>query len=336
METKIQAPISSGFGAHTTAKEVLSNVDLSGKVALVTGGYSGIGLETTRALAEAGAHVILPIRTPEKAQSALAALPHVELHEMDLMKPYSIDTFAQGFLESNRPLHILINNAGIAVPPLTRDERGYESQFATNHLGHFQLTARLWPALTRARNARVVSLSSNAISLAGVDFDDPNFERHQYDKWKAYGQSKTATALFAIALDQRGQAHGVRAFAVDPGAIHTDLDRFMSEEELKASAASGFQFKSTEQGAATSIWCATSPQLEGRGGVYCINVDIASIIQPETFQNSGRVLWGVLPHAIDPELAERLWQLSEEMTGIQFPGGGTDHVKGVTRPGKQP
>ncbi|MCA9905633.1 MAG: SDR family NAD(P)-dependent oxidoreductase [Anaerolineae bacterium] len=331
MENTNQAPISSGFGAHTTAKDVLRHLDLSGKVAIVTGGYSGIGLETTRALAEAGAQVILPMRTPEKAQSAVATLPQVELHEMDLMNPASIDTFAHWFLDSQRPLHILINNAGIAVPPLMRDERGYEAQFATNHLGHFQLTARLWPALKQAGNARVISLSSSAIGLGGVDFDDPNFERHAYDKWKAYGQSKTATALFAIALDERGKDHGVRAFAVDPGAIRTDLVRFMSEEELKASATSGFQYKSTEQGAATSIWCATSPQLEGRGGVYCINVDIASIIQPETFQNSGRVLWGVLPHAIDPELAERLWRMSEAMTGIQFSARGTTRVEQSSR-----
>jgi len=183
----------------------------------------------------------------------------VELETLELIDPASIDTFAGRFLSSGRPLDILIHNAGIMAPPLRRDARGYESQFATNHLGHFQLSARLWPALKQAGKARVVAVSSTGISFGGVDFDDPNFERREYDKWKAYGQSKTANALFAVVLDKRGQAHGIRAFSAHPGGIYTDLARHLSLEELAFDG----ELKTPEQGAATSVWCATSPQLEG-------------------------------------------------------------------------
>jgi NAD(P)-dependent dehydrogenase (short-subunit alcohol dehydrogenase family) len=310
-----QTPIPSGFGPQTTARDVLRGQDLTGKIAIVTGGYSGVGLETTRALAEAGMTVIVPARTPDKARAAIADIPGMELEELDLIDPTSIDTFARRFLESERLLNILINNAGIMAPPLVRDARGYESQFATNHLGHFQLTGRLWPALKRARSARVVSVSSTGIRFGGVDFDDPNFERREYDKWKAYGQSKSANALFAVALDRRGQAHGVRAFSVHPGRIMTDLVRYMSNDEKRAA---GVEFKTAEQGAATSVWCATSTQLEGKGGVYCMDVDIAEVIPAHAVQGLGQVLSGVLPWAIDPDLAEQLWRLSEQMTGVNF------------------
>jgi NAD(P)-dependent dehydrogenase (short-subunit alcohol dehydrogenase family) len=315
--TTEQKPLKSGFGAKTTAREVLAGRDLTGKTAVVTGGYSGVGLETTRALAEAGATVVVPARTQEKARTALAGIPRVEIETLELIDPASIDEFAGRFLGSGRPLDMLINNAGIMALPLRRDARGYESQFATNHLGHFQLTARLWPALKRAGGARVVSVSSTGIRFGGVDFDDPNFERREYDKWRAYGQSKTANALFAVGLDKRGQAHGVRAFSVHPGRIHTDLARYMSDEEL---AAVGGAFKTPEQGAATSVWCATSPQLEGKGGVYCMDADIAGVISDFALQGVDQEMTGVLPWAIDPDLAERLWRLSEKMTGVKFSG----------------
>ncbi len=309
-----QKPLKSGFGAKTTAREVLAGLDLTGKTAIVTGGYSGVGLETARALAEAGATVIVPARTPEKARAALTGIPRVEMETLELIDPASIDAFAGRFLESERPLDILINNAGIMAPPLRRDARGYESQFATNHLGHFQLTARLWPTLKRAGEARVVSVSSTGISFGGVDFDDPNFEQHEYDKWKAYGQSKTANALFAVGLDKRGQTHNVRAFSVHPGGIYTDLARELSAEELAFDG----ELKTPEQGAATSVWCATSPQLEGKGGVYCMDVDIAEVISDFSPQAPGQQPTGVLPWAIDPDLAERLWQLSEKLTSVKF------------------
>ena len=308
-----QLPIHSGFGPEATAREVLKGRDLQGVTAIVTGGYSGIGLEITRALAEAHATVVVPARSAERARSATSGIPRVELETMELMEPASIDAFAQKFLDSERPLSILINNAGIMAPPLVRDVRGYESQFATNHLGHFQLTARLWPALKQSGRARVVSVSSTGIRFGGVDFDDPNFERHPYDKWKAYGQSKTADALFAIALDRRGQPHGVGAFAVHPGRILTDLGRFLKQDELATGG-----YSNAEQGAATSVWCATSPELERKGGVYCMNVDIAPVMQDFSLMGVSQILTGVLPWAIDPELAERLWRLSEEMTGLKF------------------
>src|SRR5262245_10026208 len=317
--TTPQAPIHSGFGPHTTAREVLRGHDLMGKTAIVTGGYSGIGLETTRALAEAGVTVIVPARTPEKARASMGGIPRVVLEEMDLIDPASVDAFAQRFLNSGRALHILINNAGIMAAPLVREARGYESQFATNHLGHFQLTLRLWQSLQRAGRAggaRVVSLSSTGIRFGAVDFDDPNYQQRPYDRWNAYGQSKTATALFAVALDKRGHADGIRAFAVHPGAINTsDLSRFMSEDEKRAATG---PFKTTEQGAATSVWCATSPQLDGKGGVYCLDCDIAEVVEREALEGLYEVLNGVIPWAIDPDSAERLWQLSEEMTGVKF------------------
>ncbi|HEX4386299.1 MAG TPA: SDR family NAD(P)-dependent oxidoreductase, partial [Myxococcales bacterium] len=230
--TSQQAPIQSGFNAQTTAEEALGSRDLRGKIAIVTGGYSGIGLETTRVLAKAGATVIVPARTKEKATKALSGLGGVELGEMELSDPASVDAFAVKFMASGRPLHLLINNAGVMACPLERDARGFERQFAVNHLGHFQLTARLWPSLLKARGARVVAVSSRGHRRAGVDFDDPNFVSRPYDRWVAYGQSKSANVLFAVALDKRGEADGVRAFAVHPGGIITDLIRHMSEEEL--------------------------------------------------------------------------------------------------------
>src|SRR4051812_20846272 len=224
-----QAPIHSGFGAHTTAREVLAGRRLDGVLAVVTGGYAGIGLETTRALAEAGAKGVVPPRSAEKARNALEDVDGVELESLDLTDPASIDGFAARFLASGRTLHLLVNNAGIMATPLVRDARGFESQLATNHIGHFQLTARLWPALRQASGARVVSLSSRGHMRAAIDFEDPHFERRTYDKWKAYGQSKTANALFAVALDARGEAHRVRAFAVHPGAVMTDLVRSLTD-----------------------------------------------------------------------------------------------------------
>jgi len=185
MTTK-QQPIGSGFGAATTAEEVTGGANLAGMVAIVTGGYSGIGLETTRVLSAAGATVIVPARTLEKARAALQAIPGVELEQLDLLDPASVDSFAERFLATGRPLHLLINNAGIMAVPLTRDARGFESQFAANHLGHFQLTLRLWPGLRRANNARVVTLSSGAHRYSEFNFDDPNFCRQVCDLLTAH------------------------------------------------------------------------------------------------------------------------------------------------------
>ena len=312
-----QHRINSGFDAATTAHQVLDGIDLEGQLAIVTGGYAGVGLETTRALAAAGATIIVAGRSLEKGREALRDIPRVELEMLDLIDPQSVDRFAERFLATGRPLRMLINNAGIMAAPLTRDPRGFESQLATNHIGHFQLTLRLWPALLAAKGARVVALSSRGHVRSGVDFDDPQFERRPYDKWSAYGQSKTANALFAVALDARGQAHGVRAFSAHPGAIATtNLMRSMSEEEQRAAieVARAGTFKNEEQGAATSVWCATSRQLDGMGGVYCEDVDIAELVPAE---DTG--LRGVRPWATNPDFAERLWAMSEGWTGLTLP-----------------
>jgi NAD(P)-dependent dehydrogenase (short-subunit alcohol dehydrogenase family) len=316
-----QRPLPSGLGFHTTAREAIAGHDLHGKTLIVTGGYSGLGLEATRAFVEAGAHVIVPVRTRAKAEANLTGLP-VELHDLDLFNPTSIDVFAARFLASGRPLHALVNSAGIMAPPLERDARGFESQFATNHLGHFQLTLRLWPALVAAQGARVVSVSSRGHRFGSVDFQDPFFERRPYDKWKAYGQSKTANVLFAVALAERGAAHGVSALALHPGVILTDLSRHMSDDDFKLMGAvrgpdgnlvalNPASMKTTEQGAATIAWCAVSRQLDGVTGVYCEDCDVAVAVAADAPTGPG-----VRPWAIDPTLAERLWTASEEWTGV--------------------
>lgn len=318
-----QVPINSGFGHTTTVSEVLAGRDLTGLNAVVTGGYSGLGLETVRVLAGAGAHVTVPTRNVEKAEQALRDLQDVELAALNLTDPASVDAFAESYLASGRPLHLLINGAGVAASPLERDARGYEGHFSTNHLGHFQLTAGLWPALRRANGARVVSVSSSGHRFAPVDFDDPNFEKRPYDKWTAYAQSKTANALFAAELDKRGEPYGIRAFSLHPGMILTDLVRHMSADDLRRVGATDEAgnvrpheesgYKTVEQGAATQVWCATSPQLAGRGGVYCEDCDVAEAVSADSERADG-----VRPWAIDPETAERLWTLSEQLSGRDF------------------
>ncbi|MGG6312519.1 oxidoreductase [Paenibacillus macerans] len=323
-----QRPLPSGYGPRTTAEEIVRGADLRGKVAIVTGGYSGLGLETARVLANAGAQVVIPARTPEKARQAVASIPGAELERLDLSDPDSIDGLARRFLESERPLHLLINSAGIMASPERRDGRGYELQFSTNHLGHFQLAARLWPALKRANGARVVSVSSGGHRLGNVNFEDPNYRHRPYDKWEAYGQSKTANALFALELDKRGRAYSVRAFSVHPGSIVTDLSRHLSDEEMQAMGALDAEGrrafsemteeqKSVPEGAATQVWCAVSPQLDGKGGVYCQNADIAPLIPRDRIEEPG-VSGGVFPWAVDESSARRLWSLSEELTGVSF------------------
>lgn len=328
--TTPQEPIRSGFGAASTAADVIRGIDLTGKVAIVTGGYSGLGRETTRILWAAGAKVIVPARDQDKAAKALAGFPSVEIEAMDLMSPASIDAFAARFLASGRPLHILVNSAGIMACPLMRDARGYEAQFSTNHLGHFQLVERLWPALRQANGARVVAVSSRGHRYSPVVFEDPNFNRRKYEPMSAYGQSKTANILFALELDKRGQAENIRAFSVHPGAIvATDLGRYGSKEQLLKMGVIDEhgnpildplrQLKTVEQGASTSVWCATNPRLAGKGGVYCENNDIASIVtnpapMGPTSGADSKGNYGVMPHAVDPEAAKRLWALSLELT----------------------
>ena len=300
-----QRPLPSGFGAKTTAREVIGERRLDGITAIVTGGYAGIGLETTRVLAGAGANVIVPARDRRKAAAALDGLANVVLEEIDLGAPDTIDAFAARF--GDRPLHLLINNAGIMAAPLSRDARGLESQLAVNHVGHFRLFARLLPSLRRAKGARVVALSSRGHVRSAFHFEDPSFEHRPYEKMMAYGQSKTANILFAVEADRRYQNDGIRAFALHPGAIlETDLARHYDPEELELvieRARRIGSFKNVEQGAATTVWCATSPQLVGMGGVYCENCDIA-LVKSEGDD-------GVRPYAVDPDLAKKLWAWSE-------------------------
>src|ERR1044072_4213261 len=222
----LQHPLPSGFTATSTVHDVIKGIDLSNKTTIITGGYAGIGLETVRTFVAAGATVIVPARDIAKAASNLRGLPNVTIEQMDLMDPDSIDQFARRFKETHDILYILVNTASIMWLPLQRDKRGYESQLATNHLGHFQLTARLWPALNKARGARVINVSSFGHQMAPFNFDDPNFLHREYETLQGYGQSKTANNLFTVELDKRGKQYGVRAYAVHPGSVNgTDLGR---------------------------------------------------------------------------------------------------------------
>lgn len=314
-----QQPVGSPFGYRSTAREVVAGIDLSGKRIVVTGGYSGIGTETVRALAGAGARVIVGARRTSRAEEVLGEVDgEIEVLPLDLSDPDSIDEFAEEVASRWDHIDILIENAAIMANALSRDARGYESQFATNHLGHFQLTARLWPLLDAAGTARVVVLSSIGHRLGAPDLDDPNFERQDYDKWLAYGRAKSANALFALQLDKLGEPHGVRAFAVHPGGIMTPLQRHLSREEqvamgwMDAEGNVNERFKSTEEGAATTVWAATSPLLDGKGGVYCEDCDVARPASPD------RPMGGVHPHVRDEGLASRLWDKSEQLTGATF------------------
>jgi NAD(P)-dependent dehydrogenase (short-subunit alcohol dehydrogenase family) len=300
----MEAPM---FNARSTAADVIEGHDLRGRTVIVTGGSAGIGLETTRALASAGARVIVPARDIEKARAAVGTLATIE--PMELTDPPSIAAFADRFLKTGEPLDLLVNNAGIMAAPLTRVARNIESQFATNHVGHFELAVRLWPALRKAQAARIVSLSSLGHRRAPVDFEDWNFERRPYDRWQAYGQSKSANALFAVGANARG----VKAFSLHPGAIWTGLSKFMTPEDIAAFEKRAQNLKTVQQGAATSVWCAVSRQLDAAGGVYCEDCNIARAVPADSQELSG-----VRPWAIDPTLAERLWVLSEEVTGLRI------------------
>jgi NAD(P)-dependent dehydrogenase (short-subunit alcohol dehydrogenase family) len=311
--TTAQHKIGSGFGATSTAAEVVAGIDLTGKLAIVTGGYSGLGLETTRALTAAGAHVVVPARRRATAEEALRGQENIEIDELDLANLESVRAFAERFAASGRGIDVFIGSAGIMAAPETRVGPGWEAQFATNHLGHFALVNRLWPAF--GPGARVVSVSSRGHHYGPVRFDDLNFEQG-YDKWLAYGQAKTANVLFAVRLDKLAREHGVRAFALHPGRILTDLVRHLDRQELidagmvdeNGQVTGGA--KTPEQGAATQVWAATSPRLDGLGGVYLEDCDIAEPAPADGTRT------GVKDYAVDPLLAERLWTVSAELTGV--------------------
>ena len=304
-----QQPIGSGFNARSTAAEVIAGIDLTGKTAVVTGGYSGIGLETTRALAGAGARVVVPARRPEIAAKAVDGIAGTEVDELDLADLESVRAFAERWLATGDAIDILVNGAGIMACPETRTPQGWELQFATNHLGHFALVNRLLPALG---GARVVSVSSGAHGITPIRWDDVHFEQG-YGRWEAYGQSKTANVLFAVELDRLAVSASIRAFSLHPGSILTPLQRHFSVAEqremgwMDEDGNAPDDFKSTEQGAATKTWAATSPMLDGLGGLFLQDCEVAEVTEDGP---------GVRAHAIDPIEAQRLWAYSAELTGV--------------------
>ena len=316
--SRVQAKLGSGWDPKSEPSDILAGKDLTGKVAVVTGGYSGIGLETTRALAAAGAKVYVPVRNFDKAAETLATIKRGEVIplSMDLGDFASIRRFVAEMLEDETQIDLLINNAGIMACPESRVEGGWESQFGVNHLGHFLLTKGLLPALLAADAPRVVCLSSIAHRRGGVNFDDINFEKTPYDKWTAYAQAKTANALFALGLDMKYAVQGLRAFSVHPGGIMTPLQRHLDNEEMIAlgwldesgnlSELAASLFKSTTQGCTTTLWAATSEQLDGKGGLYCEDCDVADLADENTPRYFGVAQW-----AVDPALAKELWELSE-------------------------
>jgi NAD(P)-dependent dehydrogenase (short-subunit alcohol dehydrogenase family) len=310
--------ITTPFGFDTTAAEAAAGVDLSGQRAVVTGGSSGIGVETARALAGAGAEVTLAVRDVAAGRrvaediSATTGNPAVRVGRLDLADPASIQEFARQW---QGPLHLLVNNAGImALPELTLDARGYEQQFATNHLGHFALALGLHPALASAGGARIVALSSRGHLRSPVVFDDIHFARRDYAPFLAYGQSKTANVLFAVGATQRWAQDGITANAVHPGVIlETNLSRHMSREALDNLLASNtFRFKTIPQGAATSVVVATSPLLEGVGGRYFEDCNEGA---PADLSTGQLPMSGVAAYAVDPANADRLWEESLRLIG---------------------
>lgn len=319
-----QVPLNSGFTPASTADEILAGMDLSGKNVLITGGNAGIGLEATRALSKAGASVTVVSRHPEQAAEALAGLERVETKRLDLSDPDSIQTLVQDWLDSGRPLHILINNAGIPAPKqLTLDSRGIEAQFSVNYLGHFQLTLGLLPALKAANGSRVVNLSSGAQRYAKMNWDDLSFKQ-AYQSNQAYGQSKKAMVLFSVELDRRFAADKIRAYSVHPGIIvGTALNDSVGKEAQLAMGlidADGKAIiepekgkKTAQQGASTVVFAAASPLLDEMGGVYLRDNEVSPLdddLQPMSFDKPNA---DAISDSIDPEAAKRLWDLSEKI-----------------------
>ena len=321
MISKLQKPIDSGFNSKSNAHEITKDVDLNGKIAIVTGGYSGIGLETTRELVSSGAEVVIPAKRSDVAIKNLEGIvPKENVIEMDLSDLNSVKNFTDGYKENFNRLDLLINNAGIMACPETRIGDNWESQIAVNHFGHFLLTKELMDTMVGNDGARFVSLSSSAHSLTGMLWDDIHFHNNPYDKWMAYGQSKTASSLIAIEFDRLMKDKDVRGFSVHPGGIITPLQRHLQKEEMVAlgwmkedgsptELTKNF-FKTTSQGASTTLWCATNPSLNNIGGVFCEDCDIAKI-KSEVDESMQRY-FGVADWAVDVDEASKLWELTDK------------------------
>ena len=313
----------SNLGAQSTADDVLAGKDLSGTTVFITGGNSGLGQETGRAMAAKGAHVILSGRDQGKLDEAVATIKgenpqaNVETIVGDLGSLDSVRECAAEANERFEKIDILINNAGVMACPLGQTSDGFEQQFGTNHLGHFVLTKGLMPLVEKGTNKRIVNLSSRGHHIAPVNMEDPNFENRDYDPWLSYGHAKTANILFSVGLEQRFADKGVHAYAVHPGGIQTNLGRHLSEEEAQAlserviASDPDFKWKTIPQGAATQCWAATAEEVEGQGGVYCEDCHVAEL---DDTSRTG----GVRSYALDPAKADALWELSEEMTGETF------------------
>ena len=309
--------ITSAFDKTSTAEEVARGHDLTGRTAIVTGGAGGIGLETARVLAEAGAEVVIAARNPEAAEAAVQEIERTapgkaQWEALDLASLDSVRAFAARW--GDRPLDLLINNAGVMATPQGTTADGLETQIGVNHFAHYLLTMLLIPALEAGHRrsgkfSRVVALSSGAHRLSGIDFDDPHYRTRDYNKWESYGQSKTANALFAIGLTDRFRDRGIVSNAVMPGVISTNLSRHLSAEEIGGGVSATLERKSIPQGAATTVWAAVADELEGIGGLYLEDCNQAL---PGTAEVAG---FGVLPHAQDRGAADRLWALSQETTG---------------------
>ena len=317
----LQKPIGSGFSSKTTANKITCDIDLIGKTAIVTGGYSGIGLETSRELVLAGANVIIPAKRKDAAAKNLDGIVSKEnIIEMDLANLNSVKKFTQEYKQNFKKLDLLINNAGIMACPETRIGKDWESQFAINHIGHFLLTKELMNLMADNQNARFVSLSSSAHSLTGIIWDDIHFQKNPYNKWMAYGQSKTASSLIAIEFHRRMKDKGVSGYSVHPGGIITPLQRHLERDEMVAlgwmkedgspsDLAKNF-FKTPSQGASTTLWCATNSKLNDIGGVFCEDCDIAK--RKSDIEESMQRYFGVADWAIDSEEALKLWEISEK------------------------
>jgi NAD(P)-dependent dehydrogenase (short-subunit alcohol dehydrogenase family) len=310
------------FGHDTTTDVVLEGVDLGGERIVVTGANTGLGEETSRALAAHGASVTMAVRDLAKGEAAAArireAAPEadLEVRPLDLGSLARVRAFAEQFLADHDRIDVLINNAGVMACPFARTADGFEMQFGTNHLGHFLLANLLAPALVNAAPARLVSLSSRGHRFSDVDLDDPNFEHTEYEPWIGYGRAKTANVLFAVGFDRRFRDRGVRAYAVHPGSIQTELGRHLTEDSINTLVSSlpegqSMEWKSIPQGAATSVFAATSPALADEGGVYLEDCGIAELAEGDV------VVTGVRPYALDPARADALWELSEDLVGLR-------------------